>query len=187
MSDLDGDKKCAGPSEEEPKSRPRTLIAGTPQQDGSFLTPDERRLLGNPNDAPHYSQRNRFTWYPGDLQIVSPKNSQSGLASERLLKADDENNEGDMFTTFIDDEEGYLDWVEKHTGGFVVNSFRPPSHKYLRLHRSSCGYIKSPLRTNYTRDYSKTCSDSEQELHEWAVNVIGGVLNPCRCCKVSVK
>ena len=85
---------------------------------------------------------------------------------------------------FIDKEDEYKRWLKDHQSGFVVNSFHTPSPSYLRLHRSTCGYIKSPLRTNYTTgDYSKTCSDSKQALHDWAVNEVGGALNPCRCCK----
>lgn len=234
VPDLDNQGPSIVIGDEDSNTPSHPKIAGTPQPDGSFLTPDGRRLPGNPNDAPPYSQRNRFTTYPGDLEIVSPKEIRNVVASAmkpgadesiQLTQEDEEILDGiwagavqrrktelsrqarsgnphsirscrgdqlgvdhqaaedSMLTTYIDDENGYSNWVKNHPEGFVVNSFRPPSPKYLRLHRSSCGYINSPLRTNYTRDYSKTCSESEQDLHDWAADTVGGDLNPCRCCK----
>lgn len=83
---------------------------------------------------------------------------------------------------FVDDDEGYLDWLSMHPSGFVVNSERSPRPEYLVLHRATCGQISSERRANYTSsEYVKFCSDEMDELEVWAENEIGGPLSPCPC------
>ncbi|HUV80802.1 MAG TPA: hypothetical protein VMW40_08305 [Candidatus Bathyarchaeia archaeon] len=48
---------------------------------------------------------------------------------------------------FIDDDRGYLDWIDRNPRGFVVNTYRNPSSKYLILHRATCGTISTSKRT----------------------------------------
>ncbi len=83
---------------------------------------------------------------------------------------------------FIDNEEGYLDWLTEHPHGFVVNCLRKPTPTYLKLHSVSCSHISTSKRTNYTSAaYSKICSDSEQELIDWAA-AQGWLLDYCGHC-----
>lgn len=47
---------------------------------------------------------------------------------------------------FEEDDTGYLMWVNDHPDGFVVNAERPPSPRYLMLHRVACSHIISAGR-----------------------------------------
>lgn len=68
-----------------------------------------------------------------------------------------------MAEMFTDDDQGYLDWLERHPAGFVVNTFRIPNPSYVILHvtdrccRATCGTI--------------TGTPARGELH------------PCRLCR----
>lgn len=70
---------------------------------------------------------------------------------------------------FVDDDRGYLDWVDHHPDGFVVNTARTPSAAYLVLHRASCGTITGkPARgITFTGEYAKVCGE-RNELEEFA-------------------
>jgi len=85
---------------------------------------------------------------------------------------------------FIDDDEGYLEWLERNPDGFVVNSHREPISRYLILHKATCGTISSPNRKNWTTgDYIKFCSSDRSELEEWALDAFNTDLWACRKCK----
>ena len=85
---------------------------------------------------------------------------------------------------FIDDDPGYLAWLEQNPHGFVVNSARTPSPAYLVLHWSGCSHINSPNRTNWTTTgYIKTCSNDVRSLEQWAQVEIRGGLHHCAACK----
>ena len=48
---------------------------------------------------------------------------------------------------FLDDDSGYLRWLEAHPNGYVVNSHRRPSATYVILHRAACTAISgTPAR-----------------------------------------
>lgn len=83
---------------------------------------------------------------------------------------------------FVDDDRGYLDWLEHHPDGFVINTGRTPSAAYLMLHRASCGTITGkPARgTTFTGEYAKVCGE-QNELKEFARH-LGGHAQPCGLC-----
>lgn len=90
--------------------------------------------------------------------------------------------------TFVDDDEGYLAWLEANPTGFVVNTTRTPTNAYLVLHRASCGYIRSSEKTNWTTtNFIKVCSEQVADLEEWAKATSGGLLNPCQRCKPDIE
>ena len=83
---------------------------------------------------------------------------------------------------FVDDDRGYLDWLDHHPDGFVINTRRIPSAAYLMLHRASCGTITGkPARgTTFTGEYAKVCG-ARNELQEFARH-LGGQVQPCGLC-----
>jgi hypothetical protein len=83
---------------------------------------------------------------------------------------------------FVDDDAGYLDWLEHHPDNFVINTSRTPSAAYLVLHRASCGTITGqPARgTTFTADYIKVCGE-RNELEDYASH-LGGRTQPCGLC-----
>jgi len=84
-------------------------------------------------------------------------------------------------TPFLDDD-GYFAWLTAHPQGLVANSYRNPTPMYLILHRAACPHIQRWPGRMSTRDYRKTCADTEQALSDWAATV-GGPLNRCRTCQ----
>jgi hypothetical protein len=83
---------------------------------------------------------------------------------------------------FVDDDRGYLDWLDHHPDGFVINTGRTPSAAYLMLHRASCGTITGkPARgKTFMGEYAKVCGE-RNELEEFASH-LGGHAQPCRLC-----
>lgn len=93
----------------------------------------------------------------------------------------------DGVTQFVDDEDGYLGWLEANPNGSVVNSDRNPKPTYLILHRASCKFINSPNKSNWTTTgYIKTCSTDISALSRWAREEFGGELKPCGACKPGI-
>lgn len=84
---------------------------------------------------------------------------------------------------FVDDDAGYLGWLEKHPDSFVVNTYRRPRASYLRLHGASCRLITgTPANGSmWTRHYSKRCG-TEAELRTWAKQEFGSDLWECPRC-----
>ncbi|MHB1510122.1 MAG: hypothetical protein ACYCST_12155 [Acidimicrobiales bacterium] len=93
------------------------------------------------------------------------------------------------FTTvimhFVDDEDGYLAWLEDHPTGFVVNCERDPKASYLVLHRADCTSVSGmPARgVLWTHTYKKVCAGSVAELDTWARDIVGTVPSRCGRCK----
>lgn len=85
---------------------------------------------------------------------------------------------------FVDDDGGYLDWLDHHPDGFVINTGRAPSAAYLMLHRASYGTITgAPARgITFTGEYAKVCGERD-ELEEFARR-LGGRAHPCGLCLV---
>jgi hypothetical protein len=42
---------------------------------------------------------------------------------------------------FIDDDGSYTDWIARNPEGFVLNTYREPTPRYLKLHRATCRTI----------------------------------------------
>jgi hypothetical protein len=89
-----------------------------------------------------------------------------------------------MWTTFLDDDPGFISWRDTHPGGYVVNHERRPSPDCLKLHRATCRTVNGTLPArgdNWTSTFGKTCGDDLNELRRWAV-ALGGDLDVCHRC-----
>ena len=87
---------------------------------------------------------------------------------------------------FYRQDEEYLNWLDGHQRGFVVNALRNLDPSYLMLHRASRGTISgTPARGNtWTNgDYIKTCGDTIRDLEEWGRQETSGTLQPCKLCR----
>jgi len=86
-------------------------------------------------------------------------------------------------TPFIDDDDAYLGWIAGQRGGFVVNSYRRPTPRYLVLHRASCFTISTPSRTNWTTHaYIKLCAQRRDVLESWIEEYVGRRPRTCQLC-----
>lgn len=72
---------------------------------------------------------------------------------------------------FSKSERNYLEWVESHPSGFVLNVRMKPDSDYVVLHSATCKSISTKCRARgaYTeRSYRKWCANSIGELRQAA-------------------
>ena len=78
----------------------------------------------------------------------------------------------DRVIEFIEDEERYLQWVINNLSGYVINTTRSMSPKYMVLHKADCYSIREPAKSakpgGFTeRNYIKICSVDIESLRKW--------------------
>jgi hypothetical protein len=85
---------------------------------------------------------------------------------------------------FVDDDGGYVAWLEEHVNGFVLNTYPHATSSSLVLHRASCRTINRPLAPGrlWTHLYGKACSDDRPELERWASQHTDARVRPCGSC-----
>jgi hypothetical protein len=83
---------------------------------------------------------------------------------------------------FVDDDSGYRAWLRANAAGYVVNTYRRPSARYLVLHRATC-----PSMQVYTEggtmkgiEYSKLCAGTRRVLERYLVDAFTKM--PSRSC-----
>ena len=88
---------------------------------------------------------------------------------------------------FRNDDAAYRAWLSANPEGFVVNTEKVPTARYLKLHRSVCPHIKAWADRNPTSTtYIKVCSCNLGELEDWALTATGGGrLDPCPTCQTA--
>lgn len=90
-------------------------------------------------------------------------------------------------TLFESDDEAYIRWSARHAGGYVINTYRPPSATYLYLHQAGCFHITVP-DASYTsqswtgNEYMKACAMRRLDLEEWARQNFGREPDRCKDC-----
>lgn len=86
--------------------------------------------------------------------------------------------------SFFDNDDDYLDWLEKHPEGYVVNILRTLSPAGARLHHASCRTIRgrNPRGGPWIGQYAKVGATDLSDLDEWAINQFGEVINRCGIC-----
>lgn len=84
---------------------------------------------------------------------------------------------------FVDDDSGYLLWLEQHQDQHVLNTYRSPRPDYLRLHRADCGLISGTPANgeHWTMNYIKLCG-SRVELEQWVKTTVGADTWACERC-----
>jgi hypothetical protein len=76
---------------------------------------------------------------------------------------------------FRNDDDAYLRWLASHPNGFVINTWRSLSPRYMRLHRASCRHISVPSHEKepggFTeRDYNKIVAADIRSLRDWVAS-----------------
>ena len=86
---------------------------------------------------------------------------------------------------FDSNDVGYLNWVEAHPMGYVLNCERSANPAYLKLHRSWCRFVRVLQRGQSTwtaGTYIKVCSQRSEALEAWLQGRRGGRLDDaCHC------
>lgn len=95
------------------------------------------------------------------------------------------------YAVFEDNESGYHTWLAENPDGFVLNTERPPTPKYMILHTAQCKTISeaSPhVRPDpfTSGDYLKVCASNPDDLKPW-MKSHGATefTNLCSKCKVA--
>jgi len=94
----------------------------------------------------------------------------------------------DGVVSFLDDDDGYLRWLDAHPDGYVVNSERKPRPSYVVLHRVECrsinpAHIAGGAEKTWTIAYRKTCADDVAGLTGWVRVAVGGGARACGLCR----
>jgi len=72
----------------------------------------------------------------------------------------------------INNDRDYQQWLSQNPDGFVVNTTRSRSPRYMMLHRASCRHISDPMHESegggFTeRDYIKVVAQDVASLLDW--------------------
>jgi len=70
-------------------------------------------------------------------------------------------------------DSAYLAWLQSHPAGFVVNCEHQPRARYLKLHRTTCGYLNLTGVKSWTDPYMKVCADDGELLGQWSLAEAG--------------
>lgn len=94
----------------------------------------------------------------------------------------------DGVVSFLDDDDGYLRWLDAHPGGYVVNSDRVPKAAYVVLHRAECrtinpAFLAGGAERTWTIAYRKTCADDLAGLARWVRAAVGDGAKACGLCR----
>lgn len=85
---------------------------------------------------------------------------------------------------FVNDDDGYLQWVQAHPHGYVANVDSPQYVKdYPKVHRATHEAVTTSRRGNYTtKQYRKACSLDLATLEAWAKATFHKRLTRCKLC-----
>jgi hypothetical protein len=91
-------------------------------------------------------------------------------------------------TEFRDGDDGnaaYLAWTAANGHGYVINIQRSLNPSDARLHRAACRWINgTPSRgRGFVGSYIKVCSESVDELGQWAAVHAGSQIRACGTCR----
>jgi hypothetical protein len=88
---------------------------------------------------------------------------------------------------FENDDAGYLEWIDRHSSGYVVNGPRPLGSGYLMLHEATCVHISVPA-SNYTdgswtgHEFGKLCANRRADALAWLQSELDRVPERCASC-----
>jgi len=90
---------------------------------------------------------------------------------------------------FDNNDNAYLEWLDRNPSYFVVNTGRRKNSDYFCLHKSKCHHVSTTTglgKGAYTeRNYIKVCSADLNELKDWFVRnntKFKGVFKECKTC-----
>ena len=78
-------------------------------------------------------------------------------------------------TEFVNDDQGYLEWINQNPSGYVLNTTQYKAPTYMILHRAACRHISERKRSAppgaFTeRAFVKICAADVARLRVWASN-----------------
>lgn len=95
-------------------------------------------------------------------------------------------------TEFRDSDRGndaYLAWTAANGGhGYLINIQRSLNPGDARLHHAACHWINGtgPRGAGFVGSYIKICSETLDELKQWAVAHVGSEIRGCGTCRPAI-
>lgn len=85
---------------------------------------------------------------------------------------------------FIDDDDGYRDWLNRNPRGYVINIQRSLNPSDARLHTANCRDLIAQLERDVelTVSYIKVCGETRAEPEHWAADNVGQPIKLCEHC-----
>lgn len=85
---------------------------------------------------------------------------------------------------YVDDDDGYRDWLKRNPRGYVINIQRSLNPSDARLHNSDCRDLIAQLRRDVQLavSYVKVCGENWAELDQWAADNVGEPIQLCGHC-----
>ncbi len=85
---------------------------------------------------------------------------------------------------FVDDDDGYLDWITRNPVGFVIQCRRTPTPDHLIIHEATCILISAlpSHQSTLTADYRKIVATDPAELLQWSFDQTGSRARSCGSC-----
>lgn len=86
---------------------------------------------------------------------------------------------------FCNDDDGYVAWLNKHPGGYVMNIHKSESLADAHLHDATCSALVAQIDrgVSLTDPYKKICGDTLVEIEQWSTDRLSGPVPPCKHCR----
>lgn len=85
---------------------------------------------------------------------------------------------------FVDDDDGYRDWLHRNPRGYVINIQRSMNPSDARLHDAECRDLIAQLGRDVqlAGSYVKVCGEDRAELDQWSADNVGDHIQLCGHC-----
>lgn len=174
---VDGEVVCACLRPDSNPEAPRTLLVG----EGEEIQRWGRQLTQQEGPIPVFMRADSHAWrYHGMYEVKSSTTAPSqlerhqGEAEQRQAPVTRVIHLRPALPVEVFDErdEPFLDWMETHPDGLVLNTKRSHQSTYAVFHRAGCSHIQSIADSwqdnAFTgRDFIKVCSQESEPLKQW--------------------
>ena len=85
---------------------------------------------------------------------------------------------------YVDDDDGYRDWLHRNPRGYVINIQRSMNPSDARLHDAECRDLIAQLGRDVqlAGSYVKVCGETRAEVDHWAADNVGEPIQLCGHC-----
>ena len=86
---------------------------------------------------------------------------------------------------YRDDDDGYLEWLNKNPNGYVINLQRSHIATDAHVHDASCSTLAAPISDGLqlTHQYVKVCGTTLVDVQEWAASHVSEPIPDCGFCR----
>jgi hypothetical protein len=130
-----------------------------------------------------------YLWaYSGTYEPRELRNSAGPVNSDRprvsgVKSAEDSRLPNEVMRFRGDgDSQAFCEWRDNHPRSYIVNTNRPPSASYLKLHRASCPHMNRSGVKSWTASYEKLCSLEAHSLVRWCIETLRTEPDRCPVC-----